>query len=63
MLVRNTSSSAASAWPEVKPGAGAPETSTERNRLKRVVISVPAVDVMVSSVERGIIVPVLLLRT
>ncbi len=51
------------ACPDVKPAAGAPLISTERNRLKRVVISVLGTDVMVRSVESGTMVLVVLLRT
>ena len=39
-----TSSSAFSAWPDVNPRAGEPCSSTDRNRLKRVVSSVPAMN-------------------
>ena len=37
--------------------------STERNKLKRVVISVLGIEPTVTSVESGIIVPVVWLRT
>jgi len=63
MVCLKTSSSAASACPELTPRAGAPLISTERRRLKRVVISVPGTEPMVTSVDSGIIVPVVLLRT
>src|SRR4029450_11564019 len=51
----NTAASAASACPDVKPRPGAPLISTERNRLKRVVISGLGVEVIVTGVESGII--------
>jgi hypothetical protein len=63
MVCLKTSSSAASACPELTPRAGAPLISTDRCRLKRVVISVPVAELMVTSVESGIIVLVVLLRT
>src|SRR5258705_7065222 len=59
----NTDSSAASACPDVKPRPGAPLISTERNRLKRVVISVLGTELIVASVESGIIAPSRWLRT
>ncbi len=55
MVSANTCSSAASACPEVKPGAGAPWISTERCRLKRVVSSAPAMSLIVTSVDSGTI--------
>jgi len=63
MVSLNTSSSAASACPELNPRAGVPWISTERSRLNRVVISVPGTDVMLTSVERGTMVSVVWLRT
>ncbi len=63
MVPAKTSCRAASACPEAKPRPGTPLNSTERCRLKRVVISVPWVGVMVTRVESGIISPVDSLRT
>src|SRR5258705_4331038 len=58
-----TDSSAAIACLELYPGAGTPLISTDRNKLKRVVISVPDEGVTRSIVESGTMVDVVLLRT
>src|ERR1043166_4630502 len=58
-----TDSRACMACCELKPGAGTPVSSTERNRLKRVVISVPDDGVTRSIVDSGAMSFVVLLRT
>src|SRR5262245_27451994 len=63
IVAAKTSSSAARAWPDEKPRPGTPLISTDRNRLKRVVISVLATDVIVTSVDSGIMLPPVRLRT
>src|SRR5262245_31828638 len=53
IVAAKTSSSAARACPDAYPRPGTPLISTDRKRLKRVVISVFGTDVIVIRVESG----------
>src|SRR5947208_16843162 len=63
IVLRKTSSRAASACPELKPRAGVPWISTERSRLNRVVISVPGLHVIETRVQTRLVQLVVLLLT